>query len=415
MKFLHKKGLALMLAALCTAATPMQAFAVYGPGVNNLSVKDEHSRYQWALRNDGELQYLEIVNKFRYSDPDLAEEIDMANELGAEAPIEGPDAYEIETTDSIKGIDINIEPAWKLYDLTMTEPRPVTVALIDTGVDISHPEIKDAVWVNEDEIPEDGIDNDNNGYIDDVNGWNFFDDNNQLYSGKEDDHGTHGAGSIAAKRGNGGMAGIADDKYVKIMPIKALGKVLGEDGLGEEEAVIRSIQYAEANGAQICNLSFGTQEYYPRLEQVMRESKMLFFVSAGNGDEEEVGYNIDGIPDYPSGFDLDNIVSVANLMFDGKLEKTSNFGPKNVDIAAPGTYILSIMPENGYGYMTGTSMATPIVAGVAAMVYSYRTDFTLQDVKEALMNTVRKYPDLDGKVVSGGAVDAYAALTYKLK
>lgn len=415
MRFVHKNIMALSFAALCMFAVPMQAFA-FGPGENNLSSGDPYAIYQWGLRNDGQVQYLERVNKYRYSDPDLAEEIDMANQLNAESPIAGPDAYEIETTNSLKGIDINIQPAWKLYDMTVSERRPVTVAVIDTGIDINHPELADAIWVNTDEIPDDGIDNDNNGFIDDVNGWNFFDDNNVIYKSKEeDDHGTHCAGTIAAKRGRLGIAGIADSEYVKIMPIKALGKVLGEDGLGEEEAVIRAIQYAEANGAEICNLSFGSRDYYPRLEQVMRDSKMLFVVSAGNGDEEDIGYNIDKVPDYPSSFSSDNIISVANLMFDGKLAESSNFGEKSVDLAAPGTYILSTTPENGYGYMNGTSMSAPLVTGVAAMVYSFRTDLRLEDIKPALLNTVKKLPDLESKVVSGGMLDAYAAMRYQMQ
>ncbi|MCI6886198.1 MAG: S8 family serine peptidase [Lachnospiraceae bacterium] len=418
MRLSYKRGLAMIVAGLCLLAVPMTSLAgtdygfsarVYGPGVNNLSSGDIYAQYQWGLRNDGELQYLEIVNKFRSSDPDLAEEIDLANQLGQKAPIEGPDAYEIETITSRKGIDINIQPAWELYDRTESERRKVIVAVIDTGIDIRHPELQDSIWVNEDEVPGDGMDNDGNGYIDDVNGWNFFSDNNQVFVGEEDDHGTHGAGTIAAARNHQGIAGIADGQYVKIMPVKALGS---KEGLGEEEAVIRSIQYAENNGAEICNLSFGTTDYYPRLEQVMRDSKMLFIVSAGNGDIEGDGINIDRAPDYPSGFDLDNIISVANLMFDGNLEKSSNFGEKNVDIAAPGTYIVSTTPNNKYAYMTGTSMATPMVTGVAAFLYSFRTDLSLQDIKPVLMNTARRLPGLEGRLVSGGMVDAYAAVTY---
>ena len=396
-----------------TAAAEMEDYGfskrVYGPGEDNLSASDPYARYQWGLRNDGELQYLEVVNRFRNSNPPLAASIDLANTLGLPAPVAGPSAYEIETTNSVKGVDINIQPAWDLYDGSTQEHRPVIVAVIDTGVDINHPELKDAIWVNEDEIPGDGVDNDGNGYVDDVNGWNFFSNNNQVFVGDEDDHGTHAAGTIAATRKSMGIAGIADNKYVKIMPLKVLGTKLG---IGEEEAVLNAIRYAEANGAMICNLSFGTEIYYPRLEQVMRESKMLFISSAGNGDNYGNGLNVDTHPDYPAAFNLDNSISVANLMFDGNLAKSSNYSVNLVDIAAPGTYIVSTTAGNSYGFMTGTSMAAPMVTGVAALLYSYRTDIELGDVKTIILNSVRKMEGLEGRLVSGGMLDAYAALNY---
>ncbi len=415
---LYKKQITALLAGFFVLSQPFAAMAadsygfsarVYGPGVENLSAGDPYARYQWGLKNDGELQYVEIANKFRDSNPEMARRIDLANRLGLPSPVEGPDAYELATIDAKKGIDINVLPAWNLYDESTEEHRQVVVAVIDTGVDISHPDLKDSIWVNEDEIPGDGIDNDGNGFVDDVNGWNFFHEVNQVYVGREDNHGTHAAGTIAASRGSTGVAGIADNKYVKIMPVKALGTVYG---LGEEEAVINAIRYAEANGASICNLSFGTTEYYPRLEQVMRESKMLFVVAAGNGDDNGIGLDIDASPDYPSDFELDNVISVANLMFDGNLEVSSNYGVKNVDIAAPGTYIVSTIAGNGYGFMTGTSMAAPMVTGAAAFLYSYRTDISLQDVKPILLNSARKLEGLEGKVLTGGMLDVYAAITY---
>ncbi len=382
---------------------------VYGPGVTNLSSSDSYSKYQWGLKNDAELQYSEITNRFKDSNPKLATYIDLANYLGMPAPVAGPDAYRIKETRARKGVDINVLPAWNLYNASTEEHRQVVVAVIDTGIDIDHPDLKDAIWTNEDEIPGDGIDNDGNGYIDDVHGWNFFDGNNELCKGSEDDHGTHAAGTIAATRGNGGIAGIADNKYVKIMSLKALGT---QYGVGEEKAIIEAIRYAEANGASICNLSFGTTEYYPELEKVMRESKMLFVVSAGNGDAKGIGEDTDQKPDYPSSFDLDNVISVANLMFDGNLAESSNYGAKSVDIAAPGTYIVSTIANSGYGFMTGTSMSTPMVTGAAAFLYSYRTDLHLSDIRKVLLETARKIPPLEGKLSSNGMLDVYAALNY---
>ncbi|WP_418453280.1 S8 family peptidase [Candidatus Ventrimonas sp.] len=382
---------------------------VYGPGVINLSASDSYSRYQWGLKNDAELQYSEITNRFRDSNPKLANYIDLANYFGMPAPVAGPDAYRIKEIRARRGVDINILPAWNLYDSSTEEHRHVVVAVIDTGIDISHPDLKNAIWTNEDEIPGDGIDNDGNGYIDDVHGWNFFDGNNELCKGREDDHGTHAAGTIAAARGNGGIAGITDNNYVKIMVLKALGT---RYGVGEEKAIIEAIRYAEANGATICNLSFGTTEYYPELEKVMRDSKMLFVVSAGNGNAKGIGEDTDQKPDYPSSFDLDNVISAANLMFDGNLAESSNYGAKSVDIAAPGTYIVSTIADNGYGFMTGTSMSAPMVTGAAAMLYSYRTDLQLSDIRKVLLETARKLPTLNGKLSSNGMLDLYAALNY---
>ena len=411
---------AFLLGTGADASTPLAAASadgktydfhtyVYGPGVENLSASDPYARYQWGLKNDGEFQYVEIVNRFEDSDPRLARHIDVANYFGFPAPVEGPDAYRQEYITAKRGIDINVLPAWNQYDADEGEKRDVIVAVIDTGVDVDHPDLEGSIWVNADEIPGDGIDNDNNGYIDDVNGWNFFDDNNVLCKGSEDDHGTHAAGTIAATRGKTGIAGIADNQHVKIMPLKALGT---EYGLGEETAVINAIRYAEANGAEICNLSFGTSTYYPELERVMRESKMLFIVAAGNGDEEGIGLNIDVTPDYPAGYELDNVITVANLHFDGSLAESSNFGPKNVDLAAPGIFIVSTTADKRYGFMSGTSMAAPMVTGAAAFLYSYRTDLDLSGVKAALIAPARKLPDLEGKMVSGGMLDVYAAIQY---
>ncbi|MDO4268343.1 MAG: S8 family peptidase [Eubacteriales bacterium] len=419
----YKRRAAALALAICTlGAFPAQAGQeqeagrdydfrayVYGPGVENLSSGDPYSQYQWGLKNDGEVEYVEIVNRFEDSNPMLANYIDLANYLGIPAPVSGPDAYKQKTIRAVPGIDINVLPAWKEYDSSTSERRNVIVAVIDTGIDINHEDLKDSIWVNEDEIPGDGIDNDGNGFVDDVNGWNFFSNNNQVYVGREDDHGTHAAGTIAASRGKTGVAGIADGNYVKIMPVKALGT---EYGLGEEEAVINAIRYAEANGASICNLSFGSTQYYPELEKVMRESKMLFVVAAGNGDKTGNGIDIDVKPDYPAAYDIDNIISVANLMFDGSLEASSNYGVKNVDVAAPGTFIVSTIDNNGYGFMSGTSMAAPMVTGAAAFLYSYRTDLKLDQIKSVLMNTVRKLPALEGKVQSEGMIDVYAAIQY---
>lgn len=313
----------------------------------------------------------------------------------------------VQKTSAVKGIDINMPKAWEVYN---GGKREVIVALIDTGTDITHEDLADAIWINEDEIPGDGIDNDGNGYIDDVYGWNFYDNNNQVFQGEEDSHGTHGAGTIAAALNEIGIAGIAGNSTVKVMVIKALG---GKDGAGTTESIIRAIQYAEDNGAVICNLSFGTSENNRKLKQVIQNSNMLFVAAAGNGDDwTGRGLNADRNPVYPAAYNLDNIISVANLNYDGTLHSSSNYGNASVDLAAPGSYILSTTPQNTYSYMTGTSMAAPMVTGVAALLYSQYEDITLDEVREIILASAKKIDNLNGLVATGGMLDAYAALTY---
>lgn len=383
----------------------LQATAI-GPGLVNLSPSDEFSTYQWGLKNDGEFRLIELQAKFRTVDQTYSQ---TRSGVGIGIPKPGPDDYKSIVTHAVTGVDIAIQPAWKLYDQAETK-RSVTVAIIDTGIDIHHQELKNSLWTNPGEVDGDGIDNDGNGYVDDIYGWNFYSGNNQVFVGNEDSHGTHAAGTIGADRGSYGIAGITDNNYVKLMTLKALG---GEDGAGSPEAVIQAIRYAEAMGASICNLSMGTTAYSEALDQAIRDSSMLFVVSCGNGGVSGLGYDTDIYPVYPASLPHDNVISVANILFDGSLSKDSNFGALSVDIAAPGSFILSTIPGDAYGFMSGTSMAAPMVTGVAAMIYSYRQDISLGEVKNILLNSSRKMDSLAGKMVSGGLLDAYAALTWQ--
>lgn len=393
-----------------TASIPQLRTQSIGPGMDNLSLGDSYATYQWGLKNDGEFQLVQMTASFRSLDSVYGAR--KGRSASISLPDLGPGMIEYQSTviQAESGVDINILPAWKQYDAdTESSRRQVTVAIIDTGIDYSHPELQDAMWTNPGEIPGDGIDNDGNGYIDDIHGWNFYTGSATLYSGTEDSHGTHTAGTIAASRGSGGVAGITDNQYVKLMSVKALG---GPLGIGSPESVIQAIRYAEANGASICNLSLGTSAYNEELAAAIRDSGMLFVIACGNGDARGQGYDTDASPIYPASLPYDNVISVASLMFDGELAASSNYGAGTVDIAAPGSYILSTAPGGGYAFMSGTSMAAPMVTGTAAMIYSFRTDLSLADVKTAILSSAKPMESLAGKTVSGGMLDAYAALNY---
>ena len=386
------RGLAAALcAAMMAGSAALPAYAA-GPSRESVPYADSYASYQWAFLNTGELRLV----------PSHTPAVDAA--IGA---ITGSPALSADgTVRSLEGIDMNIVPAWKKYD-AKSGKRQVIVALIDTGVDITHPELSGSIWTNTGEIPGDGIDNDGNGYIDDVYGWNFYDNNAQVFTGTDDNHGTHSAGTIAAARNGVGTVGICDPAYVKIMVIKTLGT---SSGVGTVSNVVKAIRYAQANGASICNLSFGTMKYSEELYQAIKDSGMLFIVAAGNGDASGNGYSIDEQPMYPASFELDNIISVANLRFDGQLDRASNYGVRSVDLAAPGNYILSTITGNDYAYMSGTSMAAPMVTGTAAMLYSCDASLSLMDVRNRILQSARPLESLSGKVVTGGMLDAGAAM-----
>lgn len=383
----------------------------YVYGRTALSVNDASLYEQWALYNDGTFSIEEMKNSYQVFDDPFGRPLDPGEWTKHWSFTDFPaelTGTEIHT--STPGIDINVEEAWAQYG---GGARDVVVAMIDTGIDFHHEDLADSLWINSGEIPGNGVDDDGNGYVDDVYGWNFYNNNNEIFIGDEDSHGTHGAGTIAASSNNGiGIAGIVPGNRVRVMAIKALG---GQEGGGSTASLIRAIRYAEDNGAVICNLSLTSATDDAALYQAIAASDMLFVAAAGNGDSRTgLGQDTDVIPCYPASYDLDNIISVANLNFDGNLHKSSNYGLATVDLAAPGSYILSATPGNQYGYMTGTSMAAPMVSGAAAMVYSYFDGISPADVKEILLASVTPMENLQGRLVTGGRLNVGSALKFDI-
>ncbi len=290
------------------------------------------------------------------------------------------------------------------HDLTMYK-APVTIALIDTGIaDFFLPNYR-YLWVNKGEIANDGIDNDGNGYIDDINGFNFCENNGNIagYSSvpQENDHGTMCTDIIRHFISLGDSQG-SKEPAIKTMPLKVLNK---EDAgiQGEISDIIRAIEYAEDNGARVCNLSLSLLEYSEELYNVMARSDMLFVVSTGNDIAR--GLSLDERPLYPAAYDLYNIIAVTNLNYNGLLNKSANYGRITVDIAAPGTDIRAVLADGIRDYATGSSFAAPMVSSAAAIVWMINPDLSAAEVKDVILDSAEPMEDLSEKTVSGGMLN----------
>jgi subtilisin family serine protease len=305
-------------------------------------------------------------------------------------------------TGGVNDADIDASGAWDVH----TGSGSMIVAVIDTGIDYTHPDLAANIWVNADEIPGDGLDNDGNGYVDDIHGYDFLnrDGNPQDDNG----HGTHVAGTIGAVGNNGlGVTGV--NWNIRIMALK----FLGADGSGTTADAIEAVAYAVANGARISNNSWGGDPYSQAMFDVIveaRDAGHLFVAAAGNGNALGIGLNNDTTPFYPSGYELDNIIAVAAVDHNDNLASFSNYGAATVDLAAPGVNILSTTPGGGYGTSSGTSMAAPHVAGVAALVWDAHPGWTYSEVVSQILSTVDPLPSLAGVTATGGRLNAASAL-----
>ncbi|MCI0685210.1 MAG: S8 family serine peptidase [Gemmataceae bacterium] len=295
--------------------------------------------------------------------------------------------------------DIDAPAAW---DVT-TGSQSVIVAVIDTGVDYNHPDLAANIWTNAGEIAGDGIDNDLNGFVDDIHGYDFANDDADPMD--DHSHGTHVSGTIGAVGNNGvGVSGVAWN--VRIMALK----FLDSSGNGTVADAIRALSYAVQMGAQISNNSYGgaTPEDADLLfaEAIQNAAGFghIFVAGAGNSgaDNDAAGF-------FPASFETDNIISVAATDHNDQLAAFSNYGATSVDLAAPGVDILSTVP-GGYNVLSGTSMATPHVAGVVALVRSLHPEWTYREVIDQILNSVDYLPGLDGRTVTAGRLNAARAL-----
>jgi subtilisin family serine protease len=305
----------------------------------------------------------------------------------------------IRGTAGVSGADIRMLSAWEVT----SGGASCLVAVIDTGVQWDHPDLAANIWQNPGEANGTrGTDNDSNGYINDWIGWDFYSNDNN--PNDENGHGTHVAGTIAAVRNNSiGVAGVAP--HCQIMPLRFLGPTGG----GSTADAIAALNYAVKAGAKISNNSWGGGGSSTALYQAIQaagDAGHIFVAAAGNS-----GVNTDRKAHYPSGYDLPNIISVAATDNRDRLASFSNYGSKTVDLGAPGVDIANAYTGSTYVWMSGTSMAAPHVAGVAAILQQKYTQLSALAVIEQILSTTRFISALNGKTLTGGVLDAHKALT----
>lgn len=298
---------------------------------------------------------------------------------------------------------IGAEIAWE----TTTDSNGIVVGVIDTGVDYNHEDLSGNMWTNPGEIPGNGLDDDGNGYIDDIYGIDCANDDSDPWDDHE--HGSHCAGTIGGVGNNGvGVAGV--NWNTQIMALK----FLDSGGSGWSSDAVECLNYAvdmkqRGVDVRLTSNSWGGGPYEQSLYDAIAASgqeDMLFVAAAGN----DYGNNNDISPSYPASYDLPNIVAVASIdEFDG-LSNFSNFGPTSVDLGAPGSNITSTIPGNGYASFNGTSMATPHVAGALALLWGDRLTDSSLSIKSSMMGSVDPLPSLQDRVVSNGVLNVGTAI-----
>ncbi len=302
-------------------------------------------------------------------------------------------------TNGQTGVDIDAARAWNFVN---GKPE-VIVAVFDTGIRTTHRELAPNLWVNPGEIPGNGLDDDGDGFVDDVNGVNLINSSSPLLD--DNGHGTHVAGTIAASgTDGGGLVGVAWG--CRIMGIKAADAA----GRFTSSTIIQGLEYATRHGARVVNASFGgtsfSQAEYDAFAAA-NTAGVTVICAAGND-----GQNNDILPHFPASYRLPNVISVEAVDRYGRLPDFSDFGATSVDVAAPGVGIVScaFKTDNTLRVLSGTSMAAPHVTGVAALLLSAYPRITVSELRQRLIHSSVPLASLTSKVASGGVVSAFRAL-----
>lgn len=377
-----------------------------GLGIMQVSMKqdvNEKANFE-ALKNDPDVEFIEpnyLLEKSEVIPNEPIEKLSYEQVVSLGASTD-PATY------SQSSASTGVSNAWPLLTPLSSSADKVVVAIIDTGLDKNHDVFKPynangsggtgALWVNEVEangLP--GVDDDQNGYVDDVNGWNFINNTNNFFD--DDDHGTHVAGIIVGT-GQNIFARPLQESKVAVMPLK----FLGADGGGSTSNAIRAIYYAVNNGARVINNSWGGAGYSRSLLDALTfayEHRVLVVSAAGNYSSDN-----DKSPMYPANYSVPSNLSVGSTSRYDSLSSFSNYGATTVHVASPGEYIESTIPGNMTMKMSGTSMATPFVAGMAALAFREAPSLSGYQIKQIILDTATRNNYLNGRVSTSARIDS---------
>lgn len=348
------------------------------------------------LKNDPDVEYVEpnyILRKTQ--EPGVIERL---SEEQIQSAVQSQSAW------ASGGVDIGLDTFHQTKTYAGQDASKPIVAVIDTGLDLNHPVFTDtnSIWVNADEIPGNGRDDDGNGYVDDRNGWNFVDNSGSMYD--DDGHGTHVSG-IVMMVDQDILQTPRQESRIAIMPLK----FLDGNGYGTTSNAIRAIYYAVQNGASVLNNSWGGRSYSGALHEAVAyayNAGVAFVAAAGNASG-----NNDSVPMYPASYGVPNVISVAAINDSSNLATFSNYGRNSVHLGSPGVSIYSTVP-GGWGSASGTSMATPFVAGVAIQMKVESPNMLGYQIKSVVFSQADGVPALAGKVYTESRLDAAQAINY---
>jgi len=367
----------------------LEIVETFGPREKYALVRTKRKLTQKLPREIIALQRNYIYKSVELQDPDFIQSWGLSNS-GQSIP---------ELGQGISGVDVGALKTWQIE----SGSKKVSVAVLDTGIDMHHEDLKNNLWTNYLEVKENSLDDDHNGFVNDIHGWNFVNDTSIIQD--DNNHGSAVSGVIGADAKNGkGTRGLAEN--ISLMTVK----ILDANGSGTTERAVRGIEYAVKNGAAVINASWGGTLYDQVLFDTIKwanEQGVLVVCAAGN---EGKNNDIDEQPIYPASFKIPNILSVAAHDFKGELAPFSNFGKQTVHVSAPGVGVFSSV-RGGYQFMNGTSFAAPFVAAMSALLKWREPELKPEQISKRISSTtIPMHYYVQQKLLSGGRVHSFNAL-----